>query len=103
MTTLLTKLPSLEVFPDSCTVEEFAQKVSSQHVIVTYGDYTEAIRDFCKMMDIELVLQNPFSPQDCRNRGSPFLFIWKFPVLFSIFLFTVRIKGCIIKKTLLWR
>ena len=56
MTTPLTKLPRLEVFPDSCTVEEFAQKVSSQHVIVTYGDYTEAIRDFCKMMDIELVM-----------------------------------------------
>ena len=50
------QLPSLEVFPDSCTVEEFAQNVSSQHVIVTYGDYAEAIRDFCKMMDIELVM-----------------------------------------------
>ena len=50
------QLPSLEVFPNSCTVEEFAQKVSSQHVIVTYGDYTEAIADFCKMMDIELVM-----------------------------------------------
>ena len=41
---------------DSCTVEEFAQKVSSQHVIVAYGDYSEAVRDFCKMMDIELVM-----------------------------------------------
>lgn len=50
------QLPSLEVFPDSCTVEEFAQNVSCQHVIVAYGDYTEAIRDFCKMMDIELVM-----------------------------------------------
>ena len=50
------QLPSLEVFPQSCTVEEFAQNVCSQHVIVTYGDYTEAIRDFCKMMDIELVM-----------------------------------------------
>ena len=50
------QLPSLEVFPDSCTVEEFAQNVSSQHVIVTYGNYVEAIRDFCKMMDIELVM-----------------------------------------------
>ena len=50
------QLPSLEVFPDSCTVEDFAQKVSSQHVIVTYGNYVEAIRDFCKMMDIELVM-----------------------------------------------
>ncbi len=50
------QLPSLEVFPDSCTVEEFAQNVSCQHVIVAYGDYTEAIKDFCKMMDIELVM-----------------------------------------------
>ena len=49
-------LNALEVFPDSCTVEEFAQNVSSQHVIVTYGNHVEAIRDFCKMMDIELVM-----------------------------------------------
>ena len=50
------QLPSLEVFPDSCTVEEFAQNVCSQHVIVAYGDYTEALIDFCEMMDIELVM-----------------------------------------------
>ncbi len=50
------QLPSLEVFPDSCTVEEFAQNVSGQHVIVAYGDYKEAIRDFCKIMDIELIM-----------------------------------------------
>lgn len=50
------QLPSLEVFPDSCTVEEFAQNVSCQHVIVAYGDYVEAVKDFCKMMDIELVM-----------------------------------------------
>jgi len=50
------QLPSLEVFPTSCTVEEFAQKVSSQHVIVAYGDYTEQLRDFCRLMDIELVM-----------------------------------------------
>ena len=49
------QLPSLEVFPDSCTVEEFAQRVSGQHVIVAYGDYAEEIRDFCKLMDIELI------------------------------------------------
>ncbi len=48
------QLPSLEVFPDSCTVEEFAQKVSGQHVIVAYGDWTEAIRDFCAIMGIEV-------------------------------------------------
>ena len=50
------QLPSLEVCPDSCTVEEFAQNVSGQHVIVAYGNYVEAIRDFCNMMDIELVM-----------------------------------------------
>ena len=50
------QLPSLEVFIDSTTVEEFAQKVSSQHVIVAYGNHVEALRDFCKMMDIELVM-----------------------------------------------
>jgi L-fucose isomerase-like protein len=50
------QLPSLEVFPDSCTVEEFAQNVCSQHVIFAYGDYTEALIDFCDMMDIELVM-----------------------------------------------
>ena len=50
------QLPSLEVFPDSCTVEEFAQNVSSQHVIVAYGNHVEAIRDLCKMMDIALIM-----------------------------------------------
>ena len=50
------QLPSLEVFPDSCTVEEFAQKVSGQHVIVAYGNYTEALKDFCSMMDIEVMM-----------------------------------------------
>ena len=49
------QLPSLEVFPDSCTVEEFAQRVSGQHVIVAYGNYVEALRDFCAMADIEFV------------------------------------------------
>ena len=50
------QLPSLEAFPDSCTVEEFAQRVSGQHVIVAYGNFVEEIKDFCKMMNIELVM-----------------------------------------------
>jgi ABC-type dipeptide/oligopeptide/nickel transport system ATPase component len=50
------QLASFEVFADSCTVEAFAQKVSGQHVIVAYGNHVEAIRDFCQMMDIELVM-----------------------------------------------
>ena len=49
------QLPSLEVFPDSCTVDEFAQNVCSQHVIVAYGNHVEALRDFCEMMDIDFV------------------------------------------------
>lgn len=49
------QLPSLEVFPLDCTVEEFAEKVSSQHVIVCYGDYRQAVRDFCKLLDIDLM------------------------------------------------
>jgi len=49
------QLPSLEVFPDSCTVEEFAQNVSCQHVIVAYGNFVEALKDFCKMLDIEMI------------------------------------------------
>lgn len=50
------QLPSLQVFPTSCTVEEFAQNVASQHVIFAYGDHTETIRDFCKLMNIALVM-----------------------------------------------
>ena len=49
------QLPSLEVFPLDCTVEEFAEKVSSQHVIVCYGDYRAAVQTFCKLMDIDLL------------------------------------------------
>lgn len=49
------QLPSLEVFPLDCTVEEFAEKVSSQHVIVCYGDHREAVRDFCKLLEIDLL------------------------------------------------
>ncbi|MEN6418970.1 MAG: hypothetical protein ABFC73_08635 [Clostridiaceae bacterium] len=48
-------LPSLEVFPRDCTVEEFSQKVSSQHVIVCYGDHREAVKDFCRLLDIDLL------------------------------------------------
>lgn len=50
------QLPSLQVFPDSCTVEQFAQNVLSQHVIVAYGDYVEELRDFCRLMDIDFVM-----------------------------------------------
>ena len=49
------QLPSVEVFPHTCCVKEFSQKVSSQHVIVGFGDFTEAVRDFCRLLDIELI------------------------------------------------
>jgi hypothetical protein len=49
------QLPSLEVTINSCTVEQFAQKVSSQHVLVCYGDHAEAIRDLCGLLDITVV------------------------------------------------
>jgi len=49
------QLPSLEVFPDSCTVEEFAQKVCSQHVILCYGDQSETMRDLCALLGIEVI------------------------------------------------
>jgi len=49
------QLPSLEVFPTSCSVEEFAQKVSSQHVVVAYGDHTEALQDLCRILGVEIL------------------------------------------------
>lgn len=49
------QLPSLEVFPDSCTVEEFAQKVSGQHVIVCYGDFRSEFRELCRMLQITVI------------------------------------------------
>lgn len=48
------QLPSLQVFPDNCTVPEFANKVSSQHVIVSYGDNKEMLADLCGLLDIEV-------------------------------------------------
>jgi len=49
------QLPSLVIFPDSCTVEEFAQKVSSQHVIIAYGDFSKELRDLCYILDLEIL------------------------------------------------
>ena len=49
------QLPSLKVTPDSCTVEEFAEKVSSQHVLVCYGDHREALKDLCGLLDIKVI------------------------------------------------
>jgi L-fucose isomerase-like protein len=49
------QLPSLEVTLESCAMEEFAAKVSSQHVLVCYGDHTEAIRDLCGLLNITVI------------------------------------------------
>ncbi|MBT3320353.1 MAG: hypothetical protein HN948_03955 [Clostridia bacterium] len=49
------QLPSLEIEPTSCTVEEFARKVSSQHVLVAYGNHTEALVDLCGLLGIEVI------------------------------------------------
>jgi L-fucose isomerase-like protein len=48
------QLPSLEVILDT-PVDDFAQKVLSQHYIVTYGDNTEVLKDFCKLTGIEII------------------------------------------------
>lgn len=48
------QLPSLEVILDTA-VDDFAQKVMSQHYIVTYGDNTAVLMDFCKLLDIEVI------------------------------------------------
>jgi L-arabinose isomerase len=49
------QLPGLEIRPTSCSVEEFAQKVSSQHVIVCYGDHRDELADLCDLLDIEII------------------------------------------------
>jgi L-fucose isomerase-like protein len=48
------QLPGLEVILDT-SVEEFAQKVLSQHYILAYGNQTEVLRDFCRLTGIELL------------------------------------------------
>ncbi len=49
------QLSSLRVYPDSCTVPDFAQKVSSQHVVLCYGNQAEALKDLCKLLDIDVI------------------------------------------------
>jgi L-fucose isomerase-like protein len=48
------KLPGLELILD-VPVEEFAEKVYSQHYIICYGNYVERIKDFCRLCNIEIV------------------------------------------------
>jgi L-fucose isomerase-like protein len=48
------QLPSLEVILD-IPVEKFAEKVLSQHYIISYGDNTGALMDLCGLLDIEVI------------------------------------------------
>ena len=45
--------PSLEIKLD-VPIEEFVQKIASQHYFVIYGDHREEIYDLCKVLNIEL-------------------------------------------------
>jgi hypothetical protein len=47
------QVPSLEIVPD-ISVEEFAQKVLSQHYILAYGDISREMTDLCKLLGIEM-------------------------------------------------
>lgn len=47
------QLPSLEITPD-CDMDDFIQKVLSQHYIISYGDNTEPLRDLCSILGVEV-------------------------------------------------
>jgi L-fucose isomerase-like protein len=47
------QVPSLEIVPD-IVMDEFAQKVLSQHYILAYGDITRELTDLCKLLGIEM-------------------------------------------------
>jgi len=48
------QLPSLEIFLDK-PVEEFAQSISGQHYIISYGDHFQSLYDFCFLKNIKVV------------------------------------------------
>ncbi|MCE5345340.1 MAG: hypothetical protein LLG13_03480 [Bacteroidales bacterium] len=48
------QLPSLEIFLDK-PVEEFAQSISGQHYIISYGDHSQSLYDFCFLKNIKVV------------------------------------------------
>jgi len=48
------QLPSLEVILDS-PVDDFAQKVLGQHYILAYGDHRDRLREFCRLLGIDVV------------------------------------------------
>ena len=42
-------------FNEISSYEDFAQKVMCQHYIISYGDNTELIKNFCKIVGIEMI------------------------------------------------
>ena len=48
------RFPSLEIVPD-VSMEQFAQKVVSQHYLVAYGDQREKLEDLGRILEIEIV------------------------------------------------
>nr|HPN85112.1 hypothetical protein [Victivallales bacterium] len=48
------QLPSLEIIFDF-PVQDFIQKVMSQHYIISYGDNREILQDFCAIKNIQIV------------------------------------------------
>jgi L-fucose isomerase-like protein len=48
------QLPGLEII-FNVSVKDFAKKVMSQHYIISYGDNTELIIDFCRMAKINVI------------------------------------------------
>lgn len=49
------QLPGLEIILDVPT-KEFAEKVASQHYIISYGDNVEILKDYCRLCNIEMII-----------------------------------------------
>jgi L-fucose isomerase-like protein len=48
------QLPSLEIILDT-PIEDFIQKVSGQHYIISYGDNTRMFVDLCSILGVEMI------------------------------------------------
>lgn len=49
------RLPSVRIYPDRRSVDDIAQTICGQHVLVGYGDYTGALKNLCDLLEIELI------------------------------------------------
>ena len=47
------QLPGLEILLDD--VETFAQNVMCQHYIISYGDNSKVIKEFCQIAGVEVI------------------------------------------------